>query len=392
MDDRQRTPRKHVFAVNSSPDFLLIVREVLADEGYAVTTSDFEPNVFTRIVMRHPDALIIDLAAGESVGWDLLRRLFLEAKTTDIPVLVTSTSPELLEQALEEAALVRDEPLLLDEADGPRRAGQDDSRDGRRRLSAVRGPDLAWSRPGADWPSPPGGSPMRADDETHAERPLDPLDQLRHDLRSPLTTIRGRAYLLARAVRRAPSLTEDERTRMLAGVAAIETAVATMVGRHRRHRRRSPCSWQPHSHGSALNHCGRLLGVGTAHVADEDTGDSAHRADDVLCTRVPRVPGSVAVGAVHRGQQRGSCRLTSCAGKRPGHRLRRCQASVSAGGIPYAAARDLRPADGDEAGDDRGGLPHAMRSADHGTSRAFADGDAILPEGRHQGAPASAGG
>jgi signal transduction histidine kinase len=55
------------------------------------------------------------------------------------------------------------------------------------------------------------------------------VDQLRHDLNSPLTTIRGRAYLLARAVLRAPSLTEDERTRMLDGVAAIETAVAAMV-------------------------------------------------------------------------------------------------------------------------------------------------------------------
>ena len=73
---------------------------------------------------------------------------------------------------------------------------------------------------------------MHAEDETHAERPLDrldPLDRLRHDLKSPLTTIRGRAYLLARAVRRAPSLTEEERTRMLAGVAAIETAVTAMV-------------------------------------------------------------------------------------------------------------------------------------------------------------------
>jgi len=104
MDDHQQTPRKHVFAVNSSPDFLLIVREVLADEGYAVTTSDFEPNVFTRIVMRHPDALIVDVAVGEPAGWDLLRRLFLEAKTSDIPVLVTSTSPALLEQAHKEAA------------------------------------------------------------------------------------------------------------------------------------------------------------------------------------------------------------------------------------------------------------------------------------------------
>ncbi len=104
LDESNRTPRKHVFAVNSSPDFLLIVREVLADEGYAVTTSDLEPNVFTRIVMRHPDALMIDVAPEESAGWDLLRRLHLEAKMSDIPVLVTSTSSTLLEQAMREAA------------------------------------------------------------------------------------------------------------------------------------------------------------------------------------------------------------------------------------------------------------------------------------------------
>ena len=70
---------------------------------------------------------------------------------------------------------------------------------------------------------------MPTEDETDAAYPLDRLDRLRHDLRSPLTTIRGRAYLLARAVNRAPSLTDDERTRMLAGVTAIETAVTTMV-------------------------------------------------------------------------------------------------------------------------------------------------------------------
>jgi CheY-like chemotaxis protein len=103
LDDRQRTPRKHVFAVNSSPDFLLIVRELLEDEGYAVTTSDFASNVFTRIVMRQPDALIIDLTDGETAGWDLLRRLHAEPATTGTPAVVTSTSPELLEQALEQA-------------------------------------------------------------------------------------------------------------------------------------------------------------------------------------------------------------------------------------------------------------------------------------------------
>ena len=104
MDDHQGRPRKRVFAVNNSPDFLLIVRELLEDEGYAVTTSDIDPNVFTRIVMRQPDALIIDVSPGESAGWDLLRWLHTEPATTGTPVLVTSTSPALLEQAREKAA------------------------------------------------------------------------------------------------------------------------------------------------------------------------------------------------------------------------------------------------------------------------------------------------
>ena len=121
MNESDQAPPKHVFAVNSSPDFLLVVREVLADEGYAVTTSNVEPNVFTRIVMRYPDALMIDVAPGESAGWDLLRRLLQEATTSGIPVLATSTSPALLEQAQDEAAwygtnwFFLTKPLDLDE-------------------------------------------------------------------------------------------------------------------------------------------------------------------------------------------------------------------------------------------------------------------------------------
>src|SRR5688500_3228116 len=73
------------------------------------------------------------------------------------------------------------------------------------------------------------GCSMPAADKAPDGFVYDALHQLRHDLKSPLTTIRGRAYLLARAGRRAPSLTEDERLRMLDGVAEIETAVAVMV-------------------------------------------------------------------------------------------------------------------------------------------------------------------
>ena len=55
------------------------------------------------------------------------------------------------------------------------------------------------------------------------------LEQLRHDLKTPLITIHGRAQLLARGIRRAQTLSEEERTRMLDGVATIGAMVLAMV-------------------------------------------------------------------------------------------------------------------------------------------------------------------
>jgi hypothetical protein len=50
---------------------------------------------------------------------------------------------------------------------------------------------------------------MPAADDAPGGLPHGPHDQLRHDLKSPLTTIHARAELLARSIRRSPSLTED---------------------------------------------------------------------------------------------------------------------------------------------------------------------------------------
>ena len=70
---------------------------------------------------------------------------------------------------------------------------------------------------------------MPAADTSPDRNVYDRLDQLRHDLKTPLTTISGRSYLLARSVRRSSSLSEEERTRMLDGVATIEAMVLAMV-------------------------------------------------------------------------------------------------------------------------------------------------------------------
>ena len=63
----------------------------------------------------------------------------------------------------------------------------------------------------------------------HHGLPPESFDQLRHDLLNPLATIRGRAQLLSRAVERSGSIDDDERARLLRGLAAIDQAVRTAV-------------------------------------------------------------------------------------------------------------------------------------------------------------------
>jgi twitching motility two-component system response regulator PilH len=103
VEDRSQESRKHVFAINGSVEFLNIIRELFQEEAYNVTTTNFLPNSFDQIAAAQPDVLMIDVAVGESAGWDLLEQLHVEAATSGIPVLVLSTSPRLLETAREQA-------------------------------------------------------------------------------------------------------------------------------------------------------------------------------------------------------------------------------------------------------------------------------------------------
>jgi hypothetical protein len=69
---------------------------------------------------------------------------------------------------------------------------------------------------------------MQAADDSPDGVVYDAADQLRHDLLSPLTSISARSQLLARAIRRSPTLIDDERVKMLVGITAIETAVESL--------------------------------------------------------------------------------------------------------------------------------------------------------------------
>jgi DNA-binding response OmpR family regulator len=103
-DERHQRARPHIFVVNGDPEFLNLMREILQDEGYNVTTTNYVPTTFEQAVSAEPDVLILDLALGQRAGWDLLEALPADAATTGIPVIVVSTLPGHLERAREEAA------------------------------------------------------------------------------------------------------------------------------------------------------------------------------------------------------------------------------------------------------------------------------------------------
>ena len=101
MDAREQTrmERQHIFAVNDTPDFLEILRELLQDEDYNVTTTNFVPETFDQIAVLDPALLIIDLAVGDRSGKDLLAHIADEAKTREIPVIIVSTNQQLLDES-----------------------------------------------------------------------------------------------------------------------------------------------------------------------------------------------------------------------------------------------------------------------------------------------------
>jgi len=104
--------RKHVFCINGSSAFLDVVRELLEDESYNVTTTNFVPLTYDQIAVLKPDLLIVDVVVGIQAGWDLLEHLRNEMTTRGIPLIVTSTSQLLLNRA-EELAQPNGQKLYL---------------------------------------------------------------------------------------------------------------------------------------------------------------------------------------------------------------------------------------------------------------------------------------
>ncbi len=112
MNRRPTTPR--ITVVNDSVDFLELMREILGDAGYAVTTFEGDATSIDQIAASAPDLLVIDLRLGgfAPTGWDVALMARAHDALRDVPIVVCSADPGLLRERMDEMATLADLHVL----------------------------------------------------------------------------------------------------------------------------------------------------------------------------------------------------------------------------------------------------------------------------------------
>ncbi len=88
--------RPLVFVTNGEADFLLVMQQLLEDEGYDALVMQLADHPFADIVRTLLDLIGLDFPYHEAPAWDLLTKLDADLTTRLIPVLAISTDPDNL--------------------------------------------------------------------------------------------------------------------------------------------------------------------------------------------------------------------------------------------------------------------------------------------------------
>ena len=89
-----------ITVVNDNPEFLELIRDILADVRYPTTCIDGDdPYAFARVLESRPDLLIIDfrLGAGDH-GWEIAQQVRREPRLEGLPVIVCSADVVALQE------------------------------------------------------------------------------------------------------------------------------------------------------------------------------------------------------------------------------------------------------------------------------------------------------
>ncbi len=89
---------RRILAVDDNEDILEIIKLILEDFGYEVTTLIDGTMIFDAIDTSHPDLILLDVMLGNADGRELCKRIKQAPETHDIPVILVSASHQVAER------------------------------------------------------------------------------------------------------------------------------------------------------------------------------------------------------------------------------------------------------------------------------------------------------
>lgn len=105
-----------ITVVNDNPEFLELVRDILEDERYQVTTVDGDkPDALDRVRSSRPEVLMIDLRMGRDQlhGWDVAQQVRAEPELDDVPILVCSGDLKAMNEIADQLADTKNVATLV---------------------------------------------------------------------------------------------------------------------------------------------------------------------------------------------------------------------------------------------------------------------------------------
>ena len=96
---REGPRTRRILVVNDTPEILDLFRDILEDEGYAVSLYSHPFKDLAEIKKVRPDLILLDfIIGGEAHGWQLLQQLRMDRATATIPVIVCTAAVGLVRE------------------------------------------------------------------------------------------------------------------------------------------------------------------------------------------------------------------------------------------------------------------------------------------------------
>jgi DNA-binding response OmpR family regulator len=96
--------RKRILAVDDDPMILLVLKNLLEDEGYKVDTLSKGEKVFEKISKHMPDLILLDVVLGDLDGRNICKSIKEKMETHNIPVILVSATHNLSDSIKQEGA------------------------------------------------------------------------------------------------------------------------------------------------------------------------------------------------------------------------------------------------------------------------------------------------